>query len=465
MMRNENAACPPRAGPNTLPSIFGDETIYSWCATSHAMSCGKSAAETGRRLMGAAHAVRQHDLPSAMAALPLVDEGSVTSVVDCLRAHTIAGYYLPFLSTVDQSSVGEAVCSGRDSLWRRRVSAVSRTRPTEHPLKWCHLCARTDAETVGRSYWHSDLQFPTTWLCRIHGTPLSFLSGRGKRWLLPQASSRAPTPTLSDMQAAATLSAVGASLRRVVSADVASLRQVAILRLQEVGVIHSAGGARHERIMKWFAGTGVASVCRDEPTGLTQLCGGDWIPEILWRKKLKHAVRWIVLWAATDWDLPERATRAFEDAASGQRSSDDAQLQLFESDAPLRQRAPSRVQQAFAVSDSYGEVMARLLVSRADVVRWLERDPMLRAEWRQRLKQGKQLQCVTRIQSLTSGAPDLTPQQLESTCGAEIRWLREHAPTLLSTMLKSVSGRSSAQGNIFQTARVDGAQATPATQP
>jgi hypothetical protein len=261
------------------------------------------------------------------------------------------------------------------------------------------------------------------------------------------------------MPAAATLSAVGASLRRVTSADVASLRQVAILRLQEMGVIHSPGGARHVRIGRWFAGTGVASVCRDEQTGLTQLCEGDWIPELLWRKKLGHAIRWIVLWASLEWDSPEKATRAFEDAASGQRSSDDAQLRLFESDAPLRPRAPSRVRQAFANSDSYGEVMARLLVSRADVVRWLERDPMLRAEWRQRLKQGKQLQCTTRIRSFASGVPDLTWQQLESLCGAEIRWLREHAPALLGTMFKSVSGRSSAQGNIFQTARVGGAQA------
>ena len=452
-MLRKNVACAPHAGPNTLPSILGDETLYSWCATSHAMNCSTSAAETGRRLMGAAHAVRQHDLPAAMVALPLLREGDATAAIDSLRAHTIAGYYLPFLSHAEQREVGTAICTGQYAHWRRRISGVSRTRPIEHPLKWCHLCAKAEGETVGRAYWHADWQFPTTWVCRTHGMPLSVLSGRTKRWLLPQASRPFPRPLSLDMKAAATLASIGASLRHVRSADIASLRRAAILRLQEMGVIHSAGGARHSRIERWFASTGVAAICGNQQTRLAQLCEGDWIPELLWRKKLTHAVRWVVLWAALEWNSPEESTRAFEDAASEEHRSDGTQLLLFDSDAHQPTRAPARVQDAFANSDSYGDVMAQLRVSRADVVRWLEQDPVLRAEWRLRLRQGKQLQCTARIRDLASSDLGLTRQQLESTCGAEIRWLREHVPTLLRAMLKSIPSRASAQGHIFQTMR------------
>jgi len=434
---------------STLPSILEDETIYSWCATSHAMSCSASAAETGRRMLGAAHAVRQHDLPASLGSVPLLQEADATAAVECLREHTIAGYYLPFMPYERQLSVGEAVCSGRQSHWRRHVSGVSRTHPTDHPLKWCRLCAQADAETVGRAYWHADLQFPTTWVCRIHMVPLSVSPGRSKRWLLPQGSRQSPAAISLDEPAAAMLASVGAALRHVSSVDVRSLRQAVILRMRDIGVIHSAGGARHARIAKWFASTGVSSVCGTTQIKLTHLSGGDWIPELLWRKKLAHAAGWVALWSSLEWDSPETSVKSFEDAVSGERPSDGAQLLLFDSGTQQSRRAPTRVQDAFANSDSYDEVMARLLVSRADVVRWLEQDPELRADWRQRLKQGKQLQCTSRIRSLASSVPEMTRQQLESTCGAEIKWLREHAPSILSAMLKSIPPRASAQGRIF----------------
>jgi hypothetical protein len=182
---------------------------------------------------------------------------------------------------------------------------------------------------------------------------------------------------------------------------------------------------------------------------LGQLCGGDWIPELLWRRKLTHAVRWVILWASLGWDSPGESIRAFAHAISGEPPSDGPQLLLFDSGMPGDQRAPASVRHAFASSDSYGEVMARLLVSRSDIVRWLDRDPLLRAEWRHRLKQGKQAECAKRIRDMVSGSTDLTRQQLESRCGAEVRWLREHAPTLLLAMMKSVPGQASAQRHMF----------------
>ena len=438
-------------GRHTLPVILGDETIYSWCATAHNMSCSMSAAETGVRLLGATHAVKQHDLPAGLALLPLVHTQDAAAIVECLRSHTIAGYYLPFQSQADQLRVGSNIHAAKGVHWRRMCSGVSRTRPINHPLKWCGLCAQNDTATVGRPYWHTDLQFPTTWLCPTHEAPLSFLPERSKRWRLPSSADIQPMPLgASDVQAAAILTAISESLLHIKSIDIAALRAATILRLQEIGIIHTDGGVRHERIQKWFTSTGVASLCRYQQTGLDRFCEGDWISELLWGKKLSHATRWAILWASLGWDRPAESASAFRHAALGGHPTDGQQLLLFNSNMAGGRSAPSSVRAAFESSDSYGDVMLRLQVSRSDVVRWLERDPVLRAEWRGRLKQGKQRQCIDRIKGVALGAPNLTRQQLESACSAEVRWLREHAPSLLHGMLKSVPGRSSAQRSLFQ---------------
>lgn len=437
--------------PNTLTSIQRDETIYSWCATNHAMCCGKSSAATGIRLLRSAHAMRQHDLPAALLSLPLVQDRGEVVVFDCLRAHTIAGYYLPFLSYADQNMVRTTVCAGDSQHWRRHVSGISRTRPVSHPLKWCHLCAERDEEAVGRAYWHVDLQFPTTWLCGLHHAALSSISNSGKRWLLPSASieCRSFAVEPSDVECASMLAAIGSSLRAIDSVDITSLRRSAIRRLCEIGVIHSPKGCHHGRIEKWFIGTRASSILRSPTVGLQYLAEGDWIPALLWRTKLTHAARWVALWASLEWMSPGQAAHAFEHAANGGLVHEGGQLGLFDLDQVPTMRAPAKVQDAFASSDSYAEVMARLLVSRSDVVRWLEQDPLLRSEWRQRLRAGRQSQCISRIREACSAANNLTRQRLEEVLGTEIQWLREHSPALLNEVLKSVPARASAQRQLF----------------
>lgn len=55
--------------PPFLPTLLADETIYSWCATAHAMSGWRTAEGWSMHVLGAAHGVRQHDFPTYLPAL------------------------------------------------------------------------------------------------------------------------------------------------------------------------------------------------------------------------------------------------------------------------------------------------------------------------------------------------------------------------------------------------------------
>ena len=395
--------------------------------------------------------MRQHDLPAGLGVAPLVRGRSSIEIIECLRSHTIAAYYLPFLSRDDQNMIGCSIRDGRSQHWRRRVSGVSRTRPLSHPLKWCQQCRETDENLVGRAYWHTAFQFPTTWTCNLHDAPLRMIKNPGKRWLLPSTAQPEHefNAKASNSKYAVALAAVGSALQSIDSIDIPSLRSSAVHRLREIGVVHSLSGCHHHRIEKWFSSAGASSIFENPILGLQHLTEGDWIPALLWRRKLTHAVRWVALWASLEWDSPAIAAQSFEHAASGGSVSAGGQIQLFDSEHMQERRAPPKVQEAFANSASYGDVMARLRVSRSDVVRWLEDDPMLRAEWRARLRRGKQSECVSRIRALAARATNVARAQIEAECGTEVQWLREHAPEQLRDLLKSLPARASAQRHLW----------------
>ncbi|MDR7298653.1 hypothetical protein J2X16_004016 [Pelomonas aquatica] len=434
---------------STLPSILADETIFSWCSACHLMMCGTSSAKTGVALLGGGHASRQHDLPVSLGRLPLLDGARYEQALHMARRHTVAGYYLPFLAEGVQEDIARRIQTGTDRFWRRLCSGMSRTRPASHPLKWCADCVVDDQETVGRAYWHADHQFPTVLTCRRHDGPL-LQRRHTNNWLLPRPHDS------GDMQRVArpaseidTLAEVSSKLRQICVVNTESIRRSALVRLQTLGVIHSIRKARHDRIERWFEGTEMSSRLRSLDSELSKLCCGDWIPDLLWRRKLAVATHWTVLWAALDWDSPRSGAMAFEDAANGRPVAPDSQALLFPDAIPVSGRAPDVVQEAFATGDSYAEVMRLLNATRGDVVRWLEFDPQLREEWRQRMRDGRQAQCVARIRNYVADHPEARRQDIESECAGELRWLREHAPSLARVLYKSMPGRLLMQPSLF----------------
>jgi hypothetical protein len=433
-----------------LPALEPDETLYSFCAAVHVMNGGVNCEETSLALLGVRHGARQHDFPAGITRLPLGRERVIFDSLEIARHHTIAGYYLPFVSDASKRTIAAALDGGATQHARRMFDGSSRTLRPEHPLKFCGQCVRADFAEVGRPYWHVSHQFPTTWTCSIHGSTLGVIQGRNKRWLIPQEIGAQVYPEQdSSRQADLLLTAVGEALRGVTDIDTHTLRLATQARLRQLGIMHApARSIRHSRLANWFKSTRTSERLSRGPTWAASLADGEWIASQLWRHKRTHAVRWVVLWSALDWVDAPAAAESLRDVVNGRHLDESGQIALFDTLLPLA-ATPSHVAEAFSQASSYGDVMSKLRASRADVVRWLDADSDLRRSWKARLKEGKLGIAVQTLRSEIVLHPCQSRQELERRCGAEMRWLREHAPDQLQRILGPVASRLDRQLILF----------------
>lgn len=431
-----------------VPQIERDETLYSWCATIHAMAARSRSGDTSRALFGNDHSPRQHDLPRGLVFLQEYLPGE--NLLEILRSHTIAACYLPFLAPEEISVLAEDIAQTTKFHWRRMLLGASRTRPVFHPLRFCAKCCAEDRLTVGRSYWHIQHQLPATWSCIRHDEPLWTLPGHPRRWRLPSEGMEKSSAMETYLpQAAAITAAVGLSLSSLRSVNCDSLRSNALRRLRDAGVIHSLGGARHDRITRWFQDTHIGRMCADKSSAMSALGDGSWIPAQLWRRKFNHPARWITLWSALNWSTAEEAAAAFVEAAENRMRSEEGQLFLFQQqDPPVR--APAHVYAAFESCESYAAAMALLRVRRADVVRWLEADPELRRVWKQGAYSRRLAATMHRLQaaaSLSSADFDI-PRFLKDNA-ADIRWLATHADASYHALIGKLNRQGARQRTFF----------------
>lgn len=245
------------------------------------------------------------------------------------------------------------------------------------------------------------------------------------------------------------LAQLSAAICSLTSIDVSGLRGAVLMRLQETGVTASTRGVRHETLERWFSSTDLAAWCHTDGQYLAQLARGEWIAGMLWRQRRSHPVLWPVLWAALEWSSPDEATMAFEDAASGRVRLAGGQITLFEKHTDFPTSAPEHVRSAFMRANSYQGVMQQLGVSRGRIIQWLEMDRELRAEWKAQLRAGHQEQCEQVIRDTVLEGDATTRAELEAKCPSEVRWMREHAPTKLAAMLRSMPARLAVQRTLF----------------
>lgn len=431
---------------HSLLSIHPDETLYSWCAANHIMSCCRNSAATASELLGTAHAVRQHEFPHSLEKFIAISKAEPASSLGLLRDHSVAGFYLPFLSAQAQIEFASQALHPQSTHWMRGVLGSSRTQQVAHPLKWCCRCMQNDIEKIGRPIWHTVHQYPTVVICTQHNEPLRSSDIRRKQWRLPDKEDGIAISIPEALrEMASNAAALASHFQRTPCIDMPSVRRSAIYRLQEIGVIHSASGVRHERIARWFASTGSCALARIAQPKLNTLIDGSLIPGLLWRKKRTTAIAWALLWNALEWKSQHELIHSFADAAAGRSPSIKGQLLLFNELPTDSRAAPQYVRDAFQCCDSYADVMVRLRVSRHDVVRWLEADPTLRSEWKSRLLSTRQAECIERIRRFILSAPQSRRVDIENHCSADYRWMREHVPNQLAALMKSLNNRSSSQ--------------------
>ncbi|MDO8777854.1 MAG: TniQ family protein [Burkholderiaceae bacterium] len=426
-----------------LPAIERDETLYSWCSTVHKFSGNGNSELTSLALFNNPHAARQHEVPSAILTLSQKYPRIFSDPTALLAKHTLAACYLPFLAPKTSA------LSLSGSYWRRELFAASRTLKIEHPLRLCEVCVKEDIERIGRAYWHVQHQYPAAFSCDQHASLLMVARAAPKRWQLPDPNLAQRYPyELVSAQSAGIAASVGSAAGRLSHIDSDALRLSTLQRMLQMGVIVSVAGARHDRIQDWFSSSEIAKACGHPLSGLAALSDGAWVPHHLWRKKRSHPARWIVLWSALAWSSPKEAADCFSDAASGRIWETDSQLGLFiNALAPLA--TPSHVIQAFSACDSYGEVMAKLCISRSDVVRWLENDPNLRQAWRNRLRRKREQKILALARSLDSLHGMKGINEFLGTHATDLQWLKLNAPQSYKELVQRLPYRGNKQSSLF----------------
>lgn len=447
--------------PSVLPSLQEDETIYSWCATAYAMSGSRTAEGWSRHVLGSSHAVRQHDFP---AYLPTLLNGPLTHlpVEQVLRQHSLVSMFWPLIPRAfRQSLLGYEPKSSM--VWhhpaqyvRRIMLCHSRTLPWESALRFCPACIEADQISCGRAYWHVSHQWPVSRHCIEHRMQLRCATGSRKTWRLP-CSDSAQNPLGEDnefYEVSSVVQRLAHTMGCIDELDVKLLRQAALQRLCALGVIHSTYSVRHERLNEWYLAQPISRWCMFAEGGLAQLAKSDWLPKLLWRRTQDHPIRWIVAWAALDWPSPEYAAQALTDSQRITPVEMSGQLALFKTASPpgtpaKKHPSPTAFEQALESETSYAGLIARLGVSRGDVVRWLEASPDARAAWKRRLQTLRIDKAEVDVRQFIRQHPRTCRQQLNEEIGAAIRLLRQHAPALLEQLLAAVPSRLDLQRSLF----------------
>jgi len=437
--------------PATLPAIEDEETLYSWCASVHALASGTNSGDTSHALFGNGHSSRQHDIPRGLRALQGHLSCFSDNCIELLRIHTVAACYLPFMAPSDLELLATEISAGVKPHWRRRLLSASRSLPIKHPLRFCSACCAEDTAAAGRPFWHTQHQFPATWVCTRHSEALWIFSGHPRRWLLPSPGQKG-SARLSDLNTnvATTAAAVGQAISKLRIINTDALRSCTLNRLRDIGVIHSLGGARHDRLASWFRNSAMGRMCAADTSGTSALADGNWVPAHLWRKKRDHPARWIALWSALQWRSADEACSALMEACSDAAPTDKGQYLLFEpQEHPTR--APDHVYAAFEICESYEAVMAHLHVSRGDVVRWLESDPELRRIWKQGIHSRRLHVTEHRLRKSMidwlASKPNLEGF-LESN-EADLHWLARNAPSAHQALVGNLHRRGAVAKTLF----------------
>jgi len=116
----------------------------------------------------------------------LVSENIVSNnySIDCkvLTNHYSANYWQGFIKPSELNLYNTAIINGHKV--SKNLFEGEQLLKVFKPLKFCRMCAQDDRELTGLSYWHSDHQIPTIYICRKHSIALEHAVWEHKKTLI-----------------------------------------------------------------------------------------------------------------------------------------------------------------------------------------------------------------------------------------------------------------------------------------
>ena len=174
-----------------LPVLHENQTLYSWCGLTHALSGGACVRTTSTRLFDAPYAALSHDFPSRLNAFERSTGGTLGCIRDIALRNTLLGYYLAIVHQSQAEQIIELLRTGTIRYLKMLLGITASRVGGHHPLKGCDRCFADDEASRGWAYWHVEHQLPSTFVCTTHHSPL-FIAWdpvtpvHRRHWLLPR---------------------------------------------------------------------------------------------------------------------------------------------------------------------------------------------------------------------------------------------------------------------------------------
>ena len=426
-----------------IPAWEGDETLYSWCARFHQVCGNGSARNTAATLFGAEHAVRERVAPFHIDHFVRRTHGALGAEEELLRTRTAIGLYWPFLSEQRRARMREHFQAGRGTGWVTLIGMPA-SALSARGLRYCECCLTQDLKDGRPPRWRLPHQLAGVVVCLDHGVGLRTIHNSPAVWLLPPDSHGCAEGDASSHA----LQSIHGELRRLArlawscigeeTIEVSAIREIAIGRLRELGASNWMVPLDRTKISNWFRSEPISTALKSLETPEARLSGGEWIHDLLRRRREEHPLLWMILWCALHASESEEFLARRFVSARTQPAAWDAQGQgcLWPTaDATLPASAAALIRAAPTL-----KAAAKALgVSALTLRRQLQAIGSAGGEFHAPLKREQQrLQAIARVRRYLREHPRCSRTDIHRACKGDVVWLGRHEPEELRRILSEV---------------------------
>ena len=177
---------------HNLPLLYPSQTLYSWCGMTHALNGGVRATDTSNALFGEPYAGLCHDFPSNLDCLSKRTGHLLGEARHIAQHHTLLAYFLPLVGATRAERILSMVSEGSIPQLKMQLGITASRLGGHHPLKGCRSCFEAAERDTGIAFWCVDHQYPSSFVCPVHGTLLStawdpVTPVHRRQWLLPRS--------------------------------------------------------------------------------------------------------------------------------------------------------------------------------------------------------------------------------------------------------------------------------------
>lgn len=165
-----------------FPAPFPDETIYSWICRFHFFAAHPHFKDVTLRMLGVKDARPANEFPPFLRRLSeLSGVGLDKLILDFTNIH----YFQPFVDQRMYGGLCESLKRGDTFSIQSRIGAVANRITPGQLLRYCPICAQSDFQKFGTSYWHRSHQLLGVTSCTKHGIRLLSIKRNSKKPQLP----------------------------------------------------------------------------------------------------------------------------------------------------------------------------------------------------------------------------------------------------------------------------------------